>query len=43
MEGEQMLEFLKAMQKGMETQIGSLASKMDAYQTKVDANVEEIK
>jgi hypothetical protein len=29
MEGAQMLEFLKAMEKGIKTQIGSLASKMD--------------
>jgi hypothetical protein len=35
---EQMTELLKAMQERMETQIGSLASKMNANQAKTDVN-----
>jgi hypothetical protein len=41
MGGEQMLELLKTMQ-GMETQIGSLASKMDANQAGMKAMQEQM-
>jgi predicted RNase H-like nuclease (RuvC/YqgF family) len=34
---EQIMELLKAMQERMETQIGSLASKMDANQAEMEA------
>jgi hypothetical protein len=39
---EQMMELLKAMQERMETEIGSLASKMDTNQAKIDANLAKI-
>jgi fructose/tagatose bisphosphate aldolase len=37
---EQMTELLKAMQVMVETQIGSLASRMDTHEAKTDANQE---
>jgi hypothetical protein len=40
---KQMTEFLKAMEEMMETQIGSLAAKWNAYQAKADTDHKEIK
>jgi hypothetical protein len=42
MEEEQMLELVKAMQEQMETQIDSLASKMDANQAGMKAVQEQM-
>jgi hypothetical protein len=43
MEGEHVLEFLKAMQKGLETQMDSLASKMDKDRDEMKANLHQMK
>jgi flagellar capping protein FliD len=37
-----MTEFMKAMQETMETQIGSLASRIEAIQEKKDAKLKEV-
>jgi DNA repair ATPase RecN len=39
---EQMMEFLKAMQEMMETQIGSLAFWMEAIQERMDIKLKEV-
>jgi hypothetical protein len=42
-EGEQLLAFLKAMQEWTETQIGSLASKIETVEGKMETNRAEAK